>query len=312
MASLKQIRRRIKTAKNIQQITKAMKMVAAARLRRSQARILAARPYAQKIESLISDLGQGGQAAGHPLMEARPGLASKKGPLNLVVFTADKGFCGGLNANILRRTLALLRENAGRPVSLTLVGRKGCDFFKRFQFPVSAQYQQFMSNLSYADAELIGGRLIEGYAKGEWDEVVLVYTHFKSVVTLKVTEKRLLPLAAEAGAEADAPAKAGTSAKAADASTGLGINGKAVDFTFEPSGPAVLESLAPRAAKSQVWRALLESLASEFAARMTAMDSASRNSKEMINSLTLTANRIRQAAITKEISELVGGAEALK
>jgi len=297
MASLKQIRRRIKTAKNIQQITKAMKMVAAARLRRSQARILAARPYAQKIESLISDLGQGGQAAGHPLMEARPGLASKKGPLNLVVFTADKGFCGGLNANILRRTLALLRENAGRPVSLTLVGRKGCDFFKRFQFPISAQYQQFMSSLSYADAELIGGRLIEGYAKGEWDEVVLVYTHFKSVVTLKVTEKRLLPLAPEAGAEADAPAKAGA---------------KAVDFSFEPSGPAVLEALVPRAAKSQVWRALLESLASEFAARMTAMDSASRNSKEMINSLTLTANRIRQAAITKEISELVGGAEALK
>jgi len=297
MASLREIRGRIKSAKNIQQITKAMKMVAAARLRRSQARILAARPYAQKIESLISDLGQGGQAAGHPLMEARPGLASKKGPLNLVVFTADKGFCGGLNANILRRTLALLRENAGRPVSLTLVGRKGCDFFKRFQFPVSAQYQQFMSNLSYADAELIGGRLIEGYAKGEWDEVVLVYTHFKSVVTLKVTEKRLLPLAPEAGAEADAPAKAGA---------------KAVDFSFEPSGPAVLEALVPRAAKSQVWRALLESLASEFAARMTAMDSASRNSKEMINSLTLTANRIRQAAITKEISELVGGAEALK
>jgi len=245
-------------------------------------------------------LGQGGQAAGHPLMEARPGLASKKGPLNLVVFTADKGFCGGLNANILRRTLALLRENAGRPVSLTLVGRKGCDFFKRFQFPVSAQYQQFMSNLSYADAELIGGRLIEGYAKGEWDEVVLVYTHFKSVVTLKVTEKRLLPLAAsEPEAEAHAPAK-------------MGVGGRAADFAFEPSGPAVLEALVPRAAKSQVWRALLESLASEFAARMTAMDSASRNSKEMINSLTLTANRIRQAAITKEISELVGGAEALK
>jgi len=301
MASLKQIRRRIKTAKNIQQITKAMKMVAAARLRRSQARILAARPYAQKIESLIGDLSQGSEAASHPLMEARPGLASKKGALNLVVFTADKGFCGGLNANILRRTLALLRENAGRPVSLTLVGRKGCDFFKRFQFPISAQYQQFMSSLSYADAELIGGRLIEGYAKGEWDEVVLVYTHFKSVVTLKVTEKRLLPLAADASTEL------GT-----DASAKLGIGGRAADFSFEPSGPAVLQALVPRAAKSQVWRALLESLASEFAARMTAMDSASRNSKEMINTLTLTANRIRQAAITKEISELVGGAEALK
>jgi F-type H+-transporting ATPase subunit gamma len=300
MASLKQIRRRIKTAKNIQQITKAMKMVAAARLRRSQARILAARPYAQKIESLIGDLSQGSEASSHPLLEARPGLVSKQGPLNLVVFTADKGFCGGLNANILRRTLALLRENAGRQVSLTLVGRKGCDFFKRFQFPISAQYQQFMSSLSYADAELIGGRLIEGYAKGEWDEVVLVYTHFKSVVTLKVTEKRLLPLAAsEPEAEAHAPAK-------------MGVGGRAADFAFEPSGPAVLEALVPRAAKTQVWRALLESLASEFAARMTAMDSASRNSKEMINSLTLTANRIRQAAITKEISELVGGAEALK
>ncbi len=211
-----------------------------------------------------------------------------------MIFTADKGFCGGLNANILRRTLALLRENADRPVSLTLVGRKACDFFKRFQFPISAQYQQFMNNLSYADAELIGGRLIEGYAKGEWDEVVLVYTQFKSVVTLKVTEKRLLPLIPEPSAEGPAQVRA------------------AGEFVFEPSGPAVLEALVPRAIKTQVWRALLESLASEFAARMTAMDSASRNSKEMINTLTLTANRIRQAAITKEISELVGGAEALK
>jgi F-type H+-transporting ATPase subunit gamma len=295
MASLKQIRRRIKTAKNIQQITKAMKMVAAARLRRSQARILAARPYALKIEALIGDLSQGGPAAAYSLLQTRPGLISKKGPLNLVIFTADKGFCGGLNANILRRTLSLLRENADRPVSLTLVGRKACDFFKRFQFPVSAQYQQFMSNLSYADAELIGGRLIDGYAKGEWDEVVLVYTQFKSVVTLTVTEKRLLPLTAEPAAQG-AP-KAGA---------------MAAGFTFEPTGPAVLEALVPRAIKTQVWRALLESLASEFAARMTAMDSASRNSKEMINTLTLTANRIRQAAITKEISELVGGAEALK
>jgi F-type H+-transporting ATPase subunit gamma len=295
MASLRQIRRRIKTAKNIQQITKAMKMVAAARLRKSQARVLAARPYAQTIASVLRDLTRGQEEAlSHPLLDVRESLGAGQGPLNLVLIGADKGLCGGFNANIIRQGLALYQQAGDRPVKLTLVGRKIRDFFVRLGVPTAGEYVNFFNRLSFADADVIASDLVKSYVSGEFDEVVLLYTEFRSVVTLKVTAKRLLPFASQPQPEDIAAA------------------GPRTEFSFEPNGRAILEALVPRAVKSQVWRALLESQVSEFAAKMTAMDNASRNSEEMIGTLTLFANRIRQAAITREIAEIVGGAEALK
>ena len=293
MASLRQIRRRIKTAKNIQQITKAMKMVAAARLRKSQARVLAARPYAHTIAAVLHDLASG-QEEGlkHPLLDEREGLLSCKGAVNLVIIAADKGLCGGFNANVLRAAISQVQKLGDRPFKVTLVGRKARDFFVRLGLPVAGEYVNFFSRLSFADADVIASDLVKGYLSGEFDEVVLLYTEFKTVVNLKVTLKRLLPFVS--GPE-------GEEAK-----------GLRTGFAFEPEGASILEALVPRAVKSQVWRVLLESQVSEFAARMTAMDNASRNSQEMIASLTLFANRVRQAAITKEIAEIVGGAEALK
>jgi F-type H+-transporting ATPase subunit gamma len=300
MASLREIRGRIKSAKNIQQITKAMKMVAAARLRRSQDRMLAARPYAKLIADVLRGIAAGaaeGEEPSHPLMQKREGADKGTGTLRLVVFTADKGLCGSFNVNVLRRATQIIRENQGkRKIELVAVGRKGRDFFRHFSVPTVAQYVQ-LGIVEYPVAEAITREQVEDFLSGKVDEVILLYTHFKSVISLKPTVLRLLPFdlsATEEAAAAKAPATA-------------------LDNTeFEPSKEAIFQQLAPRAVSMQVWQALLESQASEFAARMTAMDNASRNSKELIGSLTLYANRIRQAAITKEIAELVGGAEALK
>ena len=284
MASLREIRRRIKSAKNIQQITKAMKMVAAARLRKAQQRILAARPYSQKILEFISEISaENREGSGHPLLAPRG-----EGPLQLVVIGADKGLCGGFNANVIRRTLQLLKDGSGRAVRLVLVGRKPRDYFRRLNLNVAGEHVQFFNKLSFANADLIASELMRSFLAGECSEVVLLYTFFKSTMTLQVTTQRLLPFPSEA------PAKAKSA------------------FAFEPAQEKIIDDLLPRAVKMQVWRALLESQASEFAARMTAMDSATRNSKEMISSLTLYASRIRQAAITREIAELVGGAAALQ
>ena len=291
MPSLKELRVRIKSAKNIQQITKAMKMVAAARLRRSQDRMLAARPFANKIAAVIQDIAKTAQTA-QPLLEAREGAVSGKGPLHLVIIAADKGLCGGFNVNVMRKATQIIREQQDkRAIKVTVVGRKARDFFKNFGVAFAAQHVLVFQNLQYAFADVLSKELADSFTSRVADEVVLVYTHFVSTMTLKVEAQRLLPFSVES-AEADAK--------------GFG------DYEFEPGREQILEALLPRAVSMQVWRALLESQASEFAARMTAMDSATRNSKEMISSLTLKSNRIRQAAITKEIAELVGGSEALK
>jgi F-type H+-transporting ATPase subunit gamma len=291
MASLKELRVRIKSAKNIQQITKAMKMVAAARLRRSQDRMLAARPFADKIASVIEEMAAAAQSA-QPLLEARPGALDGTGPLHLVIIAADKGLCGGFNVNVMRKATQIIREQQGkREVKVTVVGRKARDFFKNFGVAFAAQHVLVFQNLQYAFADVLSKELVDSFLSRQADEVVLVYTHFVSTMTLKVEAQRLLPFAPE---KPEAAAKNGA------------------DYEFEPGREEILSALLPRAVGMQVWRALLESQASEFAARMTAMDSATRNSKEMISSLTLKSNRIRQAAITKEIAELVGGSEALK
>jgi F-type H+-transporting ATPase subunit gamma len=291
MPSLKELRSRIKSAKNIQQITKAMKMVAAARLRRSQDRMHAARPFADKISEVISDIAATTQSSSQPLLAARPGALSGRGPLHLVIIAADKGLCGGFNVNVMRKASQLIREQQDRrEIKVTVVGRKARDFFKNFGVAFAAQHVLVFQNLQYAFADVLAKELTESFISGQADEVVLIYTHFVSTMALKVEEQRLLPFTVAAGA--GPPRQA--------------------EYEFEPGREQILEALLPRAVSMQVWRALLESQASEFAARMTAMDSATRNSKEMISSLTLKSNRIRQAAITKEIAELVGGAEALK
>jgi F-type H+-transporting ATPase subunit gamma len=295
MPSLKELRGRIKSAKNIQQITKAMKMVAAARLRRSQERMHAARPFADTISAVIKDIASSPGGAGQPLLELRQGVLDGKGPLHLVVIAADKGLCGAFNVNVLRKATQLIRANQDkRPIRVTVVGRKARDFFRNYGVDFAAQHVLVFQNLQYAFADVLSSELIESFISGRADEVVLIYTHFVSTMTLKVEEQRLLPFSA--------PEKA-------SAEPGFEAQG---EYEFEPDKDRILGSLLPRAVGMQVWRALLESQASEFAARMTAMDSATRNSKEMISSLTLKSNRIRQAVITKEIAELVGGAEALK
>jgi F-type H+-transporting ATPase subunit gamma len=291
MATLKELRGRIKSAKNIQQITKAMKMVAAARLRRSQERMLAARPYADKIAAVIADIAPGA-SAGQPLLEMRPGAVSGTGALHLVIIAADRGLCGSFNVNVLRRATQIIREQqAKRVIKVTLIGRKARDFFKNSKLGSVATHVNIWQDLKSAFAELLSEELQQSFLSGNADEVQLIYTRFVSTLTLKVEEPRLLPFAMQAP-EAGEP--------------------KPSQFEFEPAREEILSKLLPRAVTTAVWRALLESQASEFAAKMTAMDSATRNSKEMINNLTLKANRIRQAVITKEIAELVGGAEALK
>jgi F-type H+-transporting ATPase subunit gamma len=294
MPSLKELRGRIKSAKNIQQITKAMKMVAAARLRKSQDRMLAARPFALKIASVIGDVAGAGEQT-HPLLVPRENAAT--GPLRLVVIAADKGLCGAFNVNIIRATIAALREAQaqGRPVALTVVGRKPRDFFKSNGIEMANTHVGAFQNLHYAFAEVLAKEVTELYSTGAASEVRLIFTNFISTMTLKVENQRLLPFSLEASEAFEGAKKESFG-----------------DYEFEPSRERILDSLVPRAVTMAVWRALLESQASEFAARMTAMDSATRNSKDMINNLTLKANRIRQAVITKEIAELVGGAEALK
>jgi F-type H+-transporting ATPase subunit gamma len=303
MPSLREIRGRIKSARNIQQITKAMKMVAAARLRRSQERMNAARPYARLIAEVLKDVAAKEDLSQHPLLQVRPGAQTGSGTLRLVVFTADKGLCGAFNVNVLRRASQIIREQREkRRIEVVAVGRKGRDFFQHFGVTLVSQYVQ-LGLIESPVADAIAREQCEAYLSGAVDEVVMLSTEFKSVISLKPVAVRLLPFEMTA-LDLEGPWTPATGA------TAKGSAG--APPAYEPSGAEVLRELIPRAISMQVWKALLESQASEFAARMTAMDNASRNSKELIGSLTLYANRIRQAVITKEISELVGGAEALK
>jgi F-type H+-transporting ATPase subunit gamma len=302
MPSLREIRGRIKSARNIQQITKAMKMVAAARLRRSQERMVNARPYARLIAEVLKDIASAEDVAAHPLLQLRPGARTGSGPLRLVVFTADKGLCGAFNVNVLRKATQIIREQRDkRRVEVVAVGRKGRDFFTHFGVPLVSQYVQ-LGIVEAPVAEAIAREQSEAYLAGSVDEVVLLSTEFKSVISLRPMAMRLLPFEMTA-LDLDGPWSPAVGAAAGT---------HAAPPAYEPSRAEVFHELVPRAVSMQVWRALLESQASEFAARMTAMDNASRNSKELIGNLTLYANRIRQAVITKEIAELVGGAEALK
>jgi F-type H+-transporting ATPase subunit gamma len=283
MPSLLDIRRRIRSVKNTQQLTKAMKMVSAAKLRRAQERVMSARPYANQLRSVLASLTAKIENISHPLLEVRP-----EERILAVVVTADRGLCGGFNSNIIKAAQTFLVENVANDKRMFSVGRKGRDYFKRRTVNIVSEHVNFFSKLGVADAREISQQIIEMYTKAEVDAVYLIYNEFKSVIQQRIVVERLLPLA---GAEV-----------AATSST--------VDYIFEQPPQEMLNRLLPRYVEIQVYRALLESAAAEHGGRMAAMDAASRNAGEMIDSLTLNMNRIRQAAITREIIEVVSGAGA--
>jgi len=288
MPSLRDIKRKITSVKKTQQITKAMKMVAAAKLRRAQDRVIAARPYSRKMLAVIANLAGRVERAQHPLLAKRESKNVK-----LLVLTSDRGLCGAYNTNILRKAVEAVKQFTaeGKVVKVNVVGRKGRDFFRKRSAYTLGKVWSDLGMIEYEKAADVGRNIVERFVAGETDEVYLLYNEFKSVIQQKVTLEKLLPV--EPPAEAD-PFMA------------------AVDYLYEPTPEAILGSILPKHIEVQVYRAMLESQASEMGARMTAMDSATRNAKDMIERLTLKFNKQRQAAITKEISEIVGGAEALK
>ncbi|MBI5683121.1 MAG: ATP synthase F1 subunit gamma [Deltaproteobacteria bacterium] len=286
MPSLKDIKRRIKSVKNTQQITKAMKMVAAAKLKRAHDDIVAARPYAQKMLDIANSLASRVRPDAHPLLSKRGG---KKVELELVIIVSDRGLCGGFNSNIIRASEGFIRKNADNAgITLNLIGKKAKDYFKRRGLVIRQERPVGSGRPNYASAAEIAKEIVDSYIKETFDETYLIYSEFKSALSQKPVIQKLLPIEplkeAEAGAE----------------------------HIYEPSQEAILADILPKYIEVQIFRALLESAASEHGARMAAMDSATKNAKEMIAGLTLKYNRARQAAITKELMEIIGGAEALK
>ena len=293
MPSLIDIRRRVRAVKSTQQITKAMKMVSASKLRRAQERIVNARPFAQKMLSVLNSLAARVDPAAHPLL-ATPEAGANARTL-LIVITADKGLCGSFNTNIVKAANQFANESPARQVAMGLVGRKGRDFFRRRGFDVRYEDVGLFSALKLSHAQAVAARAIEEFTAGRVSSVYLIYNEFKSVMMQRVAIERLLPIARLDAAPGTAPA----------ASTGSGA-----DYIYEPSPEAIIGELLPKHVESQIFRALLESAASEHAARMTAMDAATRNASDMIEGLTLYMNKVRQAAITREIIEVVSGAQA--
>jgi F-type H+-transporting ATPase subunit gamma len=287
MATLRDIQRRIRSVQSTQKITRAMKLVAAAKLRRAQERILSARPYANKMAELLGNLVSGADDATHPLLEQREGPRRQ-----IVIITADRGLAGAFNANILRRAVELVRESSSAEVTLVVVGRKARDFFRRRPVTVKRDMIGFWDRLAYGHAQELADYFMQQYLDGEVDEVVLLYNEFRSVALQRPVRQQLLPIPRTALGEGEAAAP--------------------VDYIYEPGPEAILGDLLPRHVRMQVYRALMESLAGEYGARMTAMEAATKNAKEMIDVLTIQYNKARQEKITKELLDIVGGAEALK
>ncbi len=286
MPTLRDIQRRIRSVQSTQKITRAMKLVAAAKLRRAQERILAARPYAGKMKELLGNLVAGADGAIHPLLEQREGPRRQ-----VVIVTADKGLAGAFNSNVLRRSLEFIRSSNTQEVTLVVVGRKARDFYRRRQWSIKRDMLGFWDRLAYGHAQELADYFMQQYLAGEVDEVHLIYNEFRSVAVQRPVREQLLPIPrAEDGA-------------------GTGAD---VDYVYEPNPETILGDLLPRHVRMQVYRALMESLAGEYGARMTAMEAATKNAKEMIDVLTIQYNKARQEKITKELLDIVGGAEALK
>ncbi len=290
MATLRDIRRRIRSVESTQKITRAMKLVAAAKLRRAQDRLLAARPYAGKMAELLGHLATGADTGGggpHPL------LARREGPRRqIVLITADKGLAGAFNANVIRRARDFIRQSNATEVTLVVVGRKGRDFFRRRGYTIKREMLGFWDRLAYSHATELADYFMKQYLDGAVDELHLIYSEFRSVAVQRPVREQLLPIPRGEGGGAAAVAP--------------------VDYIYEPGPEAILGDLLPRHVRTQVFRALMESLAGEYGARMTAMEAATKNAKEMIGVLTIQYNKARQEKITKELLDIVGGAEALK
>jgi F-type H+-transporting ATPase subunit gamma len=287
MIGLKALRRRIASIKSTQQITRAMKMVAAARLRRSHERILEARPYADKMREVLQSLSLRTDPTTHPLLVRR-----EMKRVELLAITTDRGLCGSFNQNVFRRVEQFVREKktAYEEIALTIVGRKGLDYFRRRNVPIIRDYAGRFREIDYPVAATIGKDLVEDYTNEAVDGVFLVYNEFRSPLVQRVTVRELLPIE-PLEVEPDY---------------------YAVEYIYEPSADAILSELLPRYVEVQIFRALLESLAGEHGARMTAMGAATENAQEMMEKLALVYNKARQSAITKEMMEIVGGVEALK
>lgn len=286
MPSLIDMRRRIRSVKNTQQITKAMKMVAASKLRRAQERVLNTRPFAIQARHVLASISSRVDQSRHPLLVRRPGVTN--GTTMLIVMTSDRGLCGGFNTNIVKAVGQFLRDNKGRDVSLGLVGKKGRAALGRRGFPIRFEYTDLPKAIGFAEAESVTQPAMEDFINAKVDSVHLVYNEFKSVMQQNLIFEQLLPMV---------PIEV-------DQREG------GIEYLYEPSPQRIFDELLPRLVEAQVLRALVESSAAEHAARMTAMDAATRNSAEMIDGLTLTMNKVRQAAITREIIEVVSGAQA--
>ena len=304
MPSFLDIRRRVRAVKSTQQITKAMKMVAASKLRRAQDRALGARPFAQQMLRVLNGLAARVDPSVHPLLSAP---AVRAGRALIFVVTADKGLCGSFNTNIIKMASGFVTQDPDREVAIGLVGRKGRDFFKARGFDVRYEIVNLFARLSFADAQAVAEAAIEEFTGGQIDSVYLVYNEFKSILQQRVVVERLLPIArlTDKTDAADAANAADDGIDAAGPSEPL------IDYLYEPVAQQIFDDLIPHHVEVQVYRALLESAAAEHAARMIAMDAATKNSGELIDELTLYMNKVRQAAITREIIEVVSGAEAL-
>ena len=289
MASLLDLRRRIRAVKNTEQITKAMKTVAASKLRRAQERILGARPFAEETRRVLQGLAARVDPSSHSLLRTRTDV-TKTAPSLLFVVTADKGLCGGFNSALQRQAIIWIRD-AGEPVVLGLVGRKGRDFFRRHENEVRYEETNIFGDLRYCHAQAIAQVAVEQFTSGAAQSVHIMYNEFKSVIQQDVVVDQLLPIPSIEASEDEQETLS--------------------DYLFEPNPREILDTLLPRYVETQVFRSLLESAAAEHAARMTAMDAATRNAGEMIDSLTLHMNKVRQATITRELIEVVSGAQSL-
>ena len=288
MATLKAIRKRISSVRNTQQITKAMKMVSAAKLRRAQDAAVSARPYAEKMSELLKNVAARVASDAHPLLQAR-----EEKRIELVLFTSDRGLCGGYNANLIRAAEAFIRKNgADKEVELTLVGRKGADHFRRRRAAIVDRYVNILATPADELATEISQKRITRFINRETDAVYILYSRFRSALSQVPTLEKLLPVAISETESVETR--------------------QLTEYLYEPGIQQLLASLLPRITDVAVQRALLEATASEHGARMTAMDSATSNASKMIGSLTLQMNRARQASITRELMEIVGTAEALK
>jgi F-type H+-transporting ATPase subunit gamma len=291
MATLRDIKKKIKAVQNTQKITKAMKMVAAAKFRKAQTRMFELRPYAEKMNTVLHNLARGAERGSHPLLTLRP-----RKTVEVVVITADRGLCGAFNTNILKAAQELIdsMNKEGFEISISAVGKKSLDYFKRRDIPLRQQWTGLSGNVFFSDVQEISNDIKINYIDGLIDEVTVIYNEFKSMLAQNVSIQRILPLApleeeGEAAAEPAGP-----------------------DFIYEPSREEIFNRLIPKNVDIQFYRALLESSAAEEAARMTAMENATQNCDEMVGKLTLQYNKARQAGITKELMDIVGGVEALK